>query len=323
MKTSLNLLLFLLLILNSFSIKAQNEESEGILFFCRANAGMKNIVPMNDQVIIRPEKSDFLVLAKPNGLISDTLQLKKEWGFVMSIIATSDSTFSVALGKHGLKVLISNNQFSIQEEIPSHFLINEYETGLKIPVRDYVIGMTPNKNAPRKHSIYQFALIHKKDSQLLILNEPLPLESRYYQGMSNLADYYVTDNNLIINHSEANSFIVHDFKNKKTTIKQFPAIEDKNKEAWYAIVDHSNSDIFFIRNRKKEINEVCSYNLEANELQYIASTNQHILGVNRSRAFYREMDEEGDICFYFIDLMQKKGSKSEILKLDEITVKGN
>ncbi|WMN11481.1 hypothetical protein QYS49_38510 [Marivirga salinae] len=320
MKTFLSLTIFLLMICNSFSINAQSDPT-GNLFFCRANADMGKIIPIDDKVIIRPERASFLVLANPNGLIEDTIKMKKEWGAIMGVVPTSDSTFSVALGAHGFKVLIKNNQFSIQEEIPAEFFIKEYQTGMKIPIRDYIIGITPNTNAPRKHSIYQFALIHKKDSQLIILNEPLPLKSRYYQGMSHLVDYYVANNNLIINHSEANSLIIHDLENAQTTIKNFPEIEDKKKEIWYAIVDNANDDFYLIRNRKKELNEVYSYNLASNELRFILSTTQHISSINESRAFYREKDEEGDICFYFIDLKQKEEAKSEILKLDEVVIK--
>lgn len=320
MKTFSNLPILLLIICNSFSINAQSDPA-GNLFFCRANADMGNIIPVDEKVIIKPKKASFLVLANPNGLIEDTIKMKKEWGSIMGVVATSDSTFSVALGAHGLNVLIKNNQFSIQEEIPARFFIEEYETGMKIPIRDYIIGITPNTNAPRKHSIYQYALIHKKDSQLLILNEPLPIKSKYYGGMSHLVDYYIADNKLIINHSEANSLIIHDLEDAQTIIKKFPEIENKKKEIWYAIVDNANDNFYLIRNRKKELSEVYSYNLASNELQFILSTTQHISSINKSRAFYREKDEEGDICFYFIDLKQKEGSKSEILKLDEVVIK--
>jgi len=281
---------------------------------------MGNIIPIDDKVIIRPKKASFLLLANQNGLIDDTLQMKKEWGSIMGVITTSDSTFSVAMMAHGLGVLIKNNRFSIEEKIPHDFYVEKYETGMKIPIEDYVIGITPNTNAPRKHSIYQFALIHKLDSQLLILNEPLPLKSRYYQGMSHLADYYVSDNKLIINHSEANALIIHDLKNEQTEIKRFPEIEDKNKEIWYAIVDNANDDFYLVRNRKKEVNEVYSYNLESNELQFILSTEHHISSINKSRAFYREKDEEGDICFYYIGLDQSANSNTDIIKLDEIRI---
>lgn len=320
MKTFLNLPILLLIICSSFSMNAQSD-SQGNLFFCRANADMGNIIPIEDKVIIRPKKAGFLLLANQNGLIDDTLKMKKEWGSIMGVVTTSDSTFSVALGAHGLGVIIKNDKFSIYEEILAEFFIDEYETGIKIPIADFVIGITPNTNAPRKHSIYQFALIHKRDSQLLILNEPLPIKSRYYGGMSHLADYYIADSNLIINHSEANALIIHDLKNAQTTIKNFPEIEDKKKEIWYAIIDNANDNFYLIRNRKKELNEVYSYNLTSNELQYILSTTHHISSINNSRAFYREKDEESDICFYFIDLKQKEDSKSEILKLDEVVIK--
>ncbi|WP_375578244.1 hypothetical protein ABWH96_14550 [Marivirga tractuosa] len=320
MKTILSLPMLLLIICHSSSINAQSDPA-GNLFFCRANADMGNIIPIDKKVIIRPKKASFLVLANPNGLIEDTIKMKKEWGSIMGVVPISDSTFSVALGGHGLNVLIKNNQFSIQEEIPAKFFIEEYQTGMKLPIRDYIIGVTPNTNAPRKHSIYQYALIHKKDSQLIILNEPLPLKSRYYQGMSHLVDYYVANNKLIINHSEANALIIQDFENAKTSIKKFPKIENKKKEIWYAIVDNANDDFYLVRNRKKELNEVYSYNLASNELRFILSTAQHISSINKSRAFYREKDKEGDICFYFIDLKQKEGSKSEILKLDEVVIK--
>ena len=319
MKTFLNLPILLLIICNSFSTIGQTVKN-GNLFFCRANADMGNIIPIEDKVIIRPKKAGFLLLANQNGLIDDTLKIKKDWGSIMGVVATSDSTFSVALGAYGLNVLIKNNQFLIQEEIPADFFIDEYETGIKIPIRDYIIGITPNTNAPRKHSIYQFALIHKRDSQLLILNKPLPIKSRYYGGMSHLADYYIADSNLIINHSEANALIIHDLKDAQTTIKNFPEIEDKKKEIWYAIVDNANDNFYLIRNRKKELNEVYSYNLTSNELQFILSTTHHISSINNSRAFYREKDEEGDICFYSINLDQTENSSVEIMKLEEVRV---
>jgi hypothetical protein len=281
---------------------------------------MENIIPIDDKVIIRPKNASFLILANPSGLIQDTLKMKKEWGSIMGVITTSDSTFSVALGAHGLGVLIKNNRFSIKEKIPADFYIDTYETGMKTSIRDYIIGITPNTNAPRKHSIYQFALIHKTDSQHIVLNEPLPLKSRYYPGMSHLADYYVSNNNLIINHSEANALITHDLKNKKTEIKRFPEIKDKNKEVWYAIVDNSNDDFYLVRNQKKELNEVYSYDLASNELQFILSTKYHISSINRSRAFYRKKDEEGDICFYYISLNQTENSNSAIIKLEEVRV---
>ncbi|WKV10999.1 hypothetical protein [Marivirga harenae] len=322
MKTILSLIILALIICNNFPSNAQTVNN-GNLFFCRANADMGNIIPIDDKVIIRPNKASSLLLSNRNGLIDDTLKMKKEWGPVMGVVVTSDSTFSVALGAHGLGVQIKNNKFSMLEEIPSVFFIEEYETGMKIPIADYVVGITPNTNAPRKHSIYQFALIHKVDSQLLILNEPLPLKARYYQGMSHLADYYVSDNKLIINHSEANALIIHDLKNEQTEIKRFPEIEDKNKEIWYAIVDNANDGFYLVRNRKKEVNEVYSYNLKSNELQFILSTEHHISSINKSRAFYREKDEEGDICFYYIGLDQTSNSSVEVIKLDEVTIENN
>ncbi|SMG07656.1 hypothetical protein SAMN05661096_00060 [Marivirga sericea] len=42
--------------------------------------------------------------------------------------------------------------------------------------------------------------------------------------------------------------------------------------------------------------------------------------LNKSRAFYREKDEEGDICFYYIDLDQAANSNTDIIKLNEVTV---
>lgn len=320
MKTILSLIILSLIICNNISIKAQTV-NKGNLFFCRANADMGNIIPIDEKVIIRPKKGSLLLLANQNGLIDDTLKMKKEWGPVMGVVVTSDSTFSVALGAHGLGVLIKDNKFSIHEEISSEFFIEKYETGMKIPIADFVVGITPNTNAPKRHSIYQFALIHKTDSQHLILNEPLPLKSRYYQGMSHLADYYVSNNKLIINHSEANALIIHYIKESQTTIKNFPKIDDKKREIWYAIVDNANDDFYLVRNQKKELNEIYSYDLASNELQFIISTKHHISSINKSRAFYPEKDEEGDVCFYSIDLNQKKGSKSEILKLDEVVIK--
>ncbi|HET8861337.1 hypothetical protein [Marivirga sp.] len=324
MKTSLILILSLWISFQNSCFAQLDKVSDSQLFFCRANADMKNIVRLTDNTLIRPEKGEFIVLANNNGLITDTLIRNRKWGSVMGISVSNDTSVSVSYMNQGLVVAIENNKFFITEEIPANYLIDQYEMGMKTKVNNLIVGIKPNTNAPRKHSIYQYEMINPEDSQHVIINKPLILKSRYYEGMSHLADFQLyKKDNLLINHSEANTLLNFNMITYKTKFISFPKIDDKNKETWYAKIDRDTDKIYFIHNLKKSLNELYLYDKEENELKFLLKTEEKIIEIFKEKAYYRKIDDEKDTCFYFIDLNNKTNSKTEIIRLDEVIINKN
>jgi hypothetical protein len=324
MKISLILILSLWISLQNNCSAQSHKEPDGQLFFCRANADMKSIVRLKTNSLIRPKHDNFIALVNNNGLITDTLIHKRKWGSVMGISISNDTTFSVSYMNHGLVVAIKNNRFIIKEEVPADYFIDQHEMGMKTKINNIIVGIVPNKNAPRKHSIYQYEMINPKDSQHVIINKPLKLKSRYYRGMIHLANFQLYKNdNLLINHSEANTILNFNMRTYQTKIISFPKINKKNRETWYAKIDRATDKIYFVHNRKKSMNELYQYDMEENELKFLLKTEEKIIDIFKEKAYYRKIDDEKDTCFYFIDLNNKSNSNTEIIRLDEVIINKN
>jgi hypothetical protein len=294
------------------------------LFFCRANADMKNIVRLTDNTLIRPDKGDFIVLANNNGLITDTLTHKRKWGSVMGISVNNDTTVAVSYLNHGLVVTIKNNRFIIIEEIPYDYLSNQHNIGLKTKVKNLIVGLATNTNVPKKHSIHQYEIINPEDSQHITINKPFKLKSRYYEGMIHLPNFQLYENdNLLITHSEGNKLLIFNINTYQTKTISFPKINNKNKETWYAMIDRVTDNIYFVHNRKKYTNELYLYDIEENQLKFLLNTEEKIIDIFKAKAYYRTIDNEKDTCFYFIDLNNKTNSKTETIILDEVIINKN
>jgi len=301
-----------------------NKEPIGQLFFCRANADLKNIVRLKDNTLIRPEKHNYVALANNNGLISDTLIHKPNWGNIMGISVNNDTTVSVSYMNHGQVVTIKDNKFIIIEEVPYNYLSDQHNIGLKTKVKNLIVGLATNTNVPRKHSTHQYEIINPKDSQHVIINKPLKLKSRYYRGMIHLPNFQLYKNDdLLITHSEGNKLLIFNTNTYQTKTISFPKIKNKNKETWYAMIDRATDHIYFVHNLKKSMNELYQYDMEENELKFLLKTEEKIIDIFKEKAYYRKIDDENDTCFYSIDLNNKTNPNTEIIRLDEVIVNKN